>query len=79
MANLTIRNVPPATHRALQARAKAAHRSVEAEVRSILESQARPDTRPLLGSLLREIGQQAGGMELDALRDPTSSDPVDLS
>lgn len=40
MPTLTIRNLPPATVKALKARAKANNRSVEAEVRTILESAA---------------------------------------
>lgn len=38
MTTLTIRNVPEAVHRALRKRAKTHSRSVEAEVRALLET-----------------------------------------
>jgi plasmid stability protein len=66
MSSITVRNIPEETHRALRVRAALAGRSTEAEVRAILESAARPDDRVKLGSLLAEIGQQAGGAEQGA-------------
>jgi plasmid stability protein len=76
MSSITIRNIPEETHRALRVRAAMAGRSTEAEVRAILESAARPDDRIKLGSLLAEIGQQAGGADLVIERDKTPTEPL---
>lgn len=45
MPAVTIRNLSEATHRALKVRAAQHGRSTEAEMRDILESAVRPDTR----------------------------------
>jgi plasmid stability protein len=76
MSSITVRNIPEETHRALRVRAALAGRSTEAEVRAILESAARPDDRVKLGSLLAEIGQQAGGADLVIERDTTPTEPL---
>ena len=78
MSSITIRNIPEETHRALRVRAAMAGRSTEAEVRAILESAARPNDRVKLGSLLAEIGQQAGGADLVIERDKTLTEPLSL-
>jgi antitoxin FitA len=59
MAMLTIRNIPDEVHRALRVRAAQHGRSMEAEVREILESAVSPEGRVKLGSLLADIGRQA--------------------
>lgn len=76
MSSITIRNLPEETHRALRVRAALAGRSTEAEVRAILENVARPEGRIKLGSLLAEIGQQAGGVDLEIERDKSPSEPL---
>ena len=76
MASVTIRNLSDETHRALRARAAEHGRSTEAEIRAILDSAVRPARRVKLGSLLAEIGREAGGVDLDIERDRTLSDPV---
>jgi plasmid stability protein len=76
MSSITIRNLPEETHRALRVRAALAGRSTEAEVRAILENVARPEDRIKLGSLLAEIGQQAGGVDLEIERDKSPSEPL---
>jgi len=76
MSSVTIRNLPEETHRALRARAARHGLSTEAEIRAILENAVRPETRPKLGSLLAEIGREAGGADLDIQRDKTVSEPV---
>ncbi len=83
MAMLTVRNIPDAVHRALQARAARHGQSMEAEVRSILESAVRPQGRVKLGTLLADIGRQArlSNAEADALaqlRDKAPARPVNL-
>jgi plasmid stability protein len=53
-----------------------AGRSTEAEVRAILENAARPEGRIKLGSLLAEIGRQAGGFDLEIERDKFPAEPM---
>ncbi len=76
MPSITVRNLPEETHRALRVRAAMAGRSTEAEVRVILDSVARPEGRTKLGSLLAEIGQQAGGFDLAIERDKSPGQPL---
>ena len=76
MSSITVRNIPEETHRALRVRAAMAGRSTEAEVRAIFESIARPEGRIKLGSLLAEIGQQAGGFDLVIERDKSPIEPM---
>jgi plasmid stability protein len=59
MTMLTVRNLPDEVHRALRARAAMHGRSMEAEVRDILESAVKPAGRLQLGSLLADIGRCA--------------------
>jgi plasmid stability protein len=81
MPAVTIRNLPEETHRALRARAAAHGRSTEAEIRDILEKVAKPEGRVKLGSLLAEIGRDAGLTNEDVealqrLRDQTPAAPM---
>lgn len=76
MPSITVRNLSPELHTALRVRAAIAGRSAEAEVRLILENAVRPSGRVLLGSLLAEIGNEAGGVELDLSRDKTPAEPM---
>ena len=62
MANVHVRNLPDAVHRALRVRAAHHGRSTEAEIRDILEIAARPPERVKLGSLLASIAREAGGL-----------------
>jgi len=59
MTTLTIRRISDETHRALRLRAARHGRSMEAEMREILESAVRPVGRVQLGSLLLAIGRRA--------------------
>jgi plasmid stability protein len=76
MASVTVRNLSEETHRALRIRAAMHGRSTEAEIRAILESAVRPEGRIKLGSLLAEIGREAGGVDLDIGRDRTPTEPL---
>jgi len=76
MPAVTIRNLSEEVHRALKVRAARHGRSTEAEIRDILEAAVRPPQRVKLGSLLAEIGRQAGGLELEIERDKSSSEPI---
>lgn len=58
MRSVTVRNVPDEVHRAIRVRAARHGRSIEAEMRDILESAVRPQGRIKLGSLLAEIGRE---------------------
>ncbi len=69
MASITVRNLPDEVHRALRARAEKHGRSAEAEIRLILENAVKPEGRIKLGTLLAEIGREAGGVDLDIARD----------
>jgi plasmid stability protein len=76
MPSITVRNVPDEVHRALRVRAAMHGRSAEAEVRFILENAVRPEGRIKLGSLLAEIGREAGGVDLHIERDTTPGEPM---
>jgi plasmid stability protein len=58
MPSVTVRNVPDEVHRAIRVRAAQHGRSIEAEMRDILESAVKPQGRVNLGSLLAEIGRK---------------------
>jgi plasmid stability protein len=66
MPSITVSNLSEDTYRALCVRAAMAGRSTEVEVRAILESIVRPEGRIKLGSLLAEIAQEAGGLDIEA-------------
>jgi len=57
MPSVTIRNVPDEVHRAIRVRAAHNSRSIEAEMRDILETTVKPPGRARLGSLLSGIGR----------------------
>lgn len=79
MAAITVRNLSEETHRALKARAAAKNRSTEAEVRAILDAAVAPPGRVKIGSLLADIGDGAGGVELSVAREKTGREPLDLT
>ena len=82
MANVHVRNLPDAVHRALRVRAAHHGRSTEAEIREILEAAARPPERVKLGSLLASIAREAGGLTVEeqalfeSVRDKTPAEPM---
>jgi antitoxin FitA len=67
MAVLTVRNLPEEVHRALRLRAAQHGRSMEAEVRAILEDTVKPPERVMLGALLHEMSGRAGLTNADVL------------
>jgi|APTNR8051073442_1049403.scaffolds.fasta_scaffold24767_2 plasmid stability protein len=71
MANLTIRNVDDEVVEALKAQAKAHNRSLEAEIRQILQDRAR---RPWTGAELRELADKIAAMTPNVLQ----TDSADL-
>ncbi|MCC6192850.1 MAG: plasmid stability protein [Burkholderiales bacterium] len=68
MPNVTVRNLPPETHRAIKARARRHGRSTEAEIREILKLAAQPAGALRFGDELAALGAAAGGVELTVKR-----------
>lgn len=66
MAVLTVRNLPDEVHRALRMRAAEHGRSMEAEVRSILESTVKPARQTGFGSMMVDLVQRAGVTDEDS-------------
>lgn len=80
MAMLTVRNLPDEVHRALRVRAAQHGQSTEAEVREILASAVKPETRIRVGDALVALGRKIGltGEDLEVLdqaRDKTPAKP----
>ena len=61
MATLTVRNVPDGTRNWLRVRAAMAGRSMEAEVRAILEEKQSAETRKPLADLQKWTDELYGG------------------
>lgn len=78
MGSLNVRNLSDATHKALRIRAAQHGRSMEAEVRAILDDVVSPRQKIGLGSMLAEIGRDFEGVELDIARDRTPADPANF-
>ena len=83
MAVLTVRNLPEEMHRALRARAAKHGRSTEAEVRDILATVVKPESRVRVGDELLRLGRELAltNEEVDALfhgRDRAPAMPVNL-
>ncbi|HEY8283192.1 MAG TPA: Arc family DNA-binding protein [Chloroflexota bacterium] len=73
---VTVRNLPEETHRALKLRAARHERSMEAEIRDILEEAVRPEGRVKIGSELAAFGQRFGGIDLDLTREQAPTVPA---
>ena len=58
MPSITVRNVSDEVYRAIRIRAAQHGRSIEAEMREILESAVKPEGRVKLGSLLAQTGRK---------------------
>jgi plasmid stability protein len=80
MPILTLRNLPEEVHRALRVRAAQHGRSIEAEVRAILEDAVKPEGHVRLGSLLTDIGRRAKPTDEELTvfeqRDKTPAEPL---
>ena len=81
MAMLTVRNLPDDVHRALRVRAALHGRSTEAEVREILESAVKPESRVRVGDALAALGGTIGLTNedvetFDRIRDKTPAEPL---
>ena len=81
MAMLTVRNLPDEVHRALRVRAAQHGHSTEAEVREILASAVKPETRVRLGDALAALGRKIGLTNedfqvFDRMRNKTPAEPL---
>ena len=81
MAMITVRNLPDDVHRALRVRAAQHGRSTEAEVREILESAVKPESRLRMGEALAALGRKLGLADkdfevFDRVRDTTPAEPM---
>ncbi len=81
MAMLTVRNLPDDVHRALRVQAALHGHSIEAEVREILASAVKPETRVRLGDALAALGRKIGLTNkdfevFDLVRDKTPAKPL---
>jgi plasmid stability protein len=72
MPVVTIRNLSEEIHRALKLRAAHHGRSIEAEIREILQEAVRPKARVKIGSELAALGRRFGGVDLDIARAPVA-------
>lgn len=78
MASVVVRHLSEPTYRLLKARARKHGRSIEAEIRIILDQAVAREPHRGLGSLLTSIRQETGGVDLDVRRDCAVSEPLDL-
>ncbi len=78
MGSLNVRNLSDATHKALRIRAAHHGRSMEAEIRAILDNAVSPRQKIGLGSMLAAIGRDFDGVELRIARDRTPADPANF-
>lgn len=81
MAMLTVRNLPDEVHRALRVQAALHGHSTEAEVREILASAVKPESRVRVGDALAELGRKIGLTNKDfeafeQVRDKTPAKPL---
>lgn len=79
MGSLNVRNLSDATHRALRLQAARHGRSMEAEVRAILDEALKQSAKPGLGSMLTAIGRDFHGVDLDITRDTTPAEPASFA
>jgi plasmid stability protein len=78
MGSLNVRNLSEQTHKALRIRAAQHGRSMEAEIRAILDDAVNPTERVRLGSMLTAIGRDFGSVDLDIARDKIPAEPANF-
>jgi antitoxin FitA len=76
MGSITVRSLSQTTHKRLKARAARNGRTLEAEVRRILEETVSSKKEAGVGSQLAALGRSFGGIELTITRDKTPAEPV---
>ena len=78
MSVLSVRNLPPETHRALKLRAAQNGRSTEAEVRAILVEAVKTEHPVGIGTQLANFAASYGGLDLNIVRDAEPVMPADF-
>jgi plasmid stability protein len=78
MAAVVIRSLSEEANRTLKIRAAQHNRSVEAEMRAILEAAVRPEGRGRLGTALSQMSQQIGLTNADLERFSIRQDRIPL-
>jgi plasmid stability protein len=78
LGSLNVRNLSDETHKALRIQAARHGRSMEAEVRAILDDAVSPKGKLGLGSMLAAIGRDLGGVDLDIARDRAHAEPANF-
>ncbi|MBM3598356.1 MAG: plasmid stability protein [Alphaproteobacteria bacterium] len=76
MAAMIVRKISDATHRALRMRAAQKGRSVEAEVRAILDEAVRSADRPGIGTALMKMFRP--GVDLEVRRNRAPAEPAEF-
>ena len=66
----------PETHRALKLRARGHGRSMEAEIRAILDAAVKPAGEIGIGSALAALGRRFRGVDLEIKRDLAPARPI---
>lgn len=77
MTSVLIENMSDRTHGALERRASEHGRSIEAEIRAILDA-ALVDAPVGVGSALAALGRRHGGVDMDLVRDPAPGRAADF-
>jgi plasmid stability protein len=73
---VTVRKLSPETHRALKLRARRHGRSMEAELRAILDAAVKPAGEIGIGSALAALGRRFRGVDLEINRDLAPARPI---
>ena len=76
MGQLLIRNLDEGTKQRLRERAARHGRSMEAEVRAIIDAALRSGPKKKIGSAIPEIFEPLGGVHLPDVRDRTPHKPL---
>lgn len=76
MPAVTVRKLSPETHRALKLRARRHGRSMEAELRAILDAAVKPAGEIGIGSALAALGRRFRGVDLEINRDLAPARPI---
>jgi plasmid stability protein len=73
---VAVRRLCPETHRALKLHALGHGRSMEAEIRAILDAAVKPAHEIGIGSALAALGRRFRGVDLEIKRDLAPARPI---
>jgi plasmid stability protein len=76
MPAVTIRKLSPESHRALKARARRHGRSIEAEIRAILDAAVKPAEAVGIGSALATLGRRFRVSGFEIARESAPAQPI---